>query len=283
MLYSATMSESMAQLAESGEDAAESLLRPGDSPPFEVVNPDSDIPLLFVCDHASRAIPADLDNLGLDDTILCRHIAWDIGAAEVARRLAERFEATLVMSGFSRLVIDPNRGLDDPTSIPVISDGVIVPGNRDLSPGDMAARTEACFRPYHNAVEGAIDGFRRHGITPVFVSVHSFTPVFKGAERPWHFGVLWAQDGRIAQPLIEYLSEDTSIVVGDNQPYSGSDHYGYTVETHAEGRGLPHVLVELRQDLIDTRHGAEEWSERFGDALAACFEKNPGLFATDNN
>ncbi|MDJ0948995.1 MAG: N-formylglutamate amidohydrolase [Alphaproteobacteria bacterium] len=259
------------------------MLGPGDPAPFQVVNAGSDVPLMFVCDHADRAIPAGLDNLGLDETVLCRHIAWDIGAADVARRLANRFQATLVHSRYSRLVIDPNRNLDDPTSIPVISDGVIVPGNRDLSADQAELRASACFQPYHEAIDATLADFARRGITPAFISIHSFTPVFKGQERPWHFGVLWNEDSRIAGPLIAYLGSDPAIVVGDNQPYSGRDHYGFTVETHAEGHGLPHVLIELRQDLIDTRHGADEWAGLLGDALAASFKENPDMFPPAND
>lgn len=261
----------------------DSLLDLEDAAPYEVVNPDSDVPVLFLCDHASRTIPAGLDDLGLDETLLCRHIAWDIGAADLARLLAERFEATLVTAGFSRLVIDPNRGLDDPTSIPIISDGVIVPGNREVGAAEAALRARDCFAPYHAAIDRTIDAFLGRGITPAVISMHSFTPVFKGTERPWHFGVLWNKDGRIAQPLMDILAADPAVVVGDNEPYSGRGHYGYSVETHAEARGLPHVLLETRQDLVDTHHGAAAWAERLGDALAHCFERDPGIFLPAND
>ncbi len=254
-------------IAERPSTADGSLLAPDEAPPFEIVNPDGSAPVLLICDHASRAIPRALDNLGLDEAALRRHIAWDIGAAEVARALAVRFDAPLILAGYSRLVIDLNRPLDDPTSIPVISEGTIVPGNRDLDPEEAARRADSLFRPYHAAIDDALGRFEAAGRTPALLSIHSFTPVFKGVERPWHVAVLWDRDGRIAQPLMAALRSDPELLVGDNEPYSARDPAGFTIESHAEPRGLPHVLVEIRQDLIDTHHGAAAWAERLGDAL----------------
>ncbi len=244
------------------------FLSRGESPAVEVVNAEGRAAFLLVCDHASRRVPQALDNLGLDDALMRRHIAWDIGAAEVARGLAQRFDAPLRATGYSRLVIDCNRALDDPSSIPEVSDGVAVPGNRGLGPAEVERRREALFRPYHRAIAAALARFRERGQVPGLVSIHSFTPVFDGVERPWHVGILWDQDPRVAVPLIEALGRQAGLVVGDNQPYSAREPRGYTVTAHAQSQGYPHVAIEIRQDLIDTHHGAAEWTARLAQALA---------------
>jgi predicted N-formylglutamate amidohydrolase len=243
------------------------LLGPGDPEPVTVLNPEGRSPVLLLCDHASNAIPASLGTLGLDEIALARHIAYDIGAAEVTRMLAERFDAAAVLSGYSRLIIDLNRELGDPTSIPVISDGVVVPANRTLDPTEVAQRVDALFWPYHSAIAREIDRLRGRGQVPAIVSIHSFTPVMRGFERPWHIGVLWDRDARLAKPVIERLRADPRLVVGDNEPYTGRGDDESTMNRHAASAGLPHLLVEIRQDLIDTRHGAAEWAKIFGDAL----------------
>ncbi|MDH3234380.1 MAG: N-formylglutamate amidohydrolase [Alphaproteobacteria bacterium] len=248
------------------------LLSADEPAPFEVVNPDGAAPFLLLCDHASERVPAALEHLGLDEPVIRRHIGWDIGAAEVSRRLSHRFDAPLVLSGYSRLVIDCNRELDDPTSIPEISDGVIISGNRSLHPRAIEARQAQIFHPYHNAVRAALKRFADRGHAPGIISMHSFTPVFRGDERPWHIGVLWNKDPRIPKPFIANLQADSDIAVGDNEPYSGVDQYGYSISNHAEAHGFPHVLIEIRQDLIDTHHGAAAWSERIARTLG------PALF-----
>lgn len=246
-----------------------SLLAPDEPSPFEIVNPGGASPIVLLCDHASRFIPRALDNLGLSQAELSRHIAWDIGVADITRRLAEAMDAPAVLSRFSRLIVDPNRALDDPTLVPHISDGVIIPGNRDLGAGEIRKRVETFHRPYHAAVERVIDGKIGDGGgagLPALISMHSFTPVIKGAERPWHIGILWNRDPRIPEPLMARLRAD-GLVVGDNEPYSGRDNHGHTLHVHAEPRGLANVLIEVRQDLIDTHHGAADWTRRLHDAL----------------
>jgi len=260
-------------MSEAARPKAEAALPPllaRDEPPaFESVNPEGRAPFLLICDHASRRVPRSLDSLGLDDAVLRRHIAWDIGAAAVARLLAARFEAPLLLSGYSRLVIDCNRALEHPGSIPAASDGVAVPGNAALGAAERRRRADALFRPYHRAIDAALARFREAGRIPALVSVHSCTPVFNGFERPWHIGVLWNRDGRIAEPLLAALRREPELVVGDNQPYSAREEpQGYTVKHHAERHGYPHVSLEIRQDLIDTRHGVAEWASRLGAALA---------------
>jgi predicted N-formylglutamate amidohydrolase len=248
-------------------DESVGLLEPGDPPPVEIFNEGGTAPTLLVCDHAGRHVPLRLGSLGVDTAAFERHIAWDIGAAEVARRLAIRLDAPLVQSVYSRLVVDVNRRPDDPTAMPADSDGTPVPANVGLSAAARAARIAALFEPYHRAIATRLEAMRRRTV-PVVVSIHSFTPVFKGFERPWHIGVLWNRDARLARPLIARLAATEGVVVGDNQPYSGRDEHGYTLPRHVEGAGIPHVLLEIRQDLIDTRHGAEEWSEKLYGALA---------------
>jgi len=247
---------------------AEPLLAPGDPPPFEIVNPDGAARVVLLGDHAGRAIPQSLGTLGLGPAELARHIAWDIGIADVTRRLARRLDAPAVLAGYSRLVIDCNRKLGDPTSMPQESDGVPVPGNRGLSPADRARRVDALFTPYHDAVAGVIDGRRRAGLAPAIVSMHSFTPVMKGFERPWHIGILWNRDPRLPVPVMKRLAAEGDICVGDNEPYSGRDEHGYSIYVHGHDIGLAHVLIEVRQDLIDTHHGAEAWAARLATVLA---------------
>jgi len=243
------------------------LIAADEPPPFEIVNPEGRAPFLLICDHASRAVPRALDRLGLDESALRLHIAWDIGAADIARDLAERFDARLLLAGYSRLIIDANRALDDPTSIPVLGEGTVVPANRGLGEADAAARAETFYWPYHRAVDAALDDLAARDEMPALVSIHTFTPVFKGVARPWHVGVLWDRDDRIARPLMARLGADPALVVGDNLPYSARLGVGFSIVHHAEARGLPHVLVEVRQDLVDTHHGAAEWAGRLGDAL----------------
>ena len=243
------------------------LLGPDDPPPFEVVNAQGRARAVLVCDHASWAVPASLHGLGLDEAVLRRHIGWDIGAGDVTRRLAGLLDAPAVLAGYSRLVVDCNRPLGAPASIPALSDGVAVPANQGLDGSAAEARAAACFTPYHQAIDEVVSDVAERGGAPAIVSMHSFTPVLDGFERPWHVGVLWHQDGRVALPLIAALRADPAIRVGDNEPYSGRAPMPYCIPAHAEAPGLPHATVEIRQDLIDTHHGAEAWANRMAAAL----------------
>lgn len=253
-----------------------SLLAPDEKPPIEIYNAGGRAPLLFVCDHAGRAVPRALGDLGVPSPEFDRHIAWDIGAADVAMRLAGAFDAKLILSGYSRLVIDLNRDPVKPASIPDESDGTPVPANRGLAAAARALRVDTFFKPYHEAIAAALAQFRRDGVVPVVVSVHSCTPVFRGFERPWHVGVLWNRDGRLAQPLIAQLATVDGVTVGDNQPYSARDGNGFTMPHHCESAGLPHALLEIRQDLIDTHKGAERWAGVVARALAPLID-SPAL------
>jgi predicted N-formylglutamate amidohydrolase len=249
-----------------------SLLGPDDPQPFTVFHRDATTPVLFLCDHASRVVPRSLDNLGLPDAELSRHIGWDIGAAAVALLLAEAFKARLVTSGYSRLVIDCNRRPGYPSSIPPISDGTVVPGNRELSDADRATRAEACFWPYHRAVDAQIAELMALGTRPAMVVIHSFTPRMNDVERPWQLGVLWDEDPRLALPLLEYFSRQSAVTVGDNEPYSGRDDQEYTIGAHAVPNDLPRVSIEIRQDLIGSEAGIRHWAGVLQPALAATFK-----------
>jgi predicted N-formylglutamate amidohydrolase len=246
---------------------SEALLDADEPPAAEVLNDTGRAPVLLVCDHASRAVPRRLAGLGLDEAMLLRHIGWDIGAAEVTRRLAAALDAPAVLSGYSRLVVDCNRFPDHASAMPEVSDGVVVPGNRGLSASDRARRLAACFAPYHRAIEERLAAFAARGVAPAIFSVHSFTPVMNGARRPWHVGILWDRDPRIAVPLMAQLGADPTRVVGDNEPYSAREPVGYTMRAHAMAAGLPHALAEIRQDLVDTPAGAAEWARILADGL----------------
>lgn len=238
-----------------------------DPPPFTVLNPDGPAPLVLMCDHASRAVPAAYGNLGVDEAALWRHIAWDIGAADVTERLAALLDAPAVLAGYSRLLVDCNRAVDSPTSMPPESDGVPVPANRDIDADERAFRIANYFTPYHDAAERVIAAKRATGHVPAILSIHSFTPVMNGFERPWHVGLLWHQDDRLFTPLHAYFRRMHGIVVGDNKPYHAHSPHGYSMAAHSEQTGLPHILFEIRQDLIDTHHGAENWANILADAI----------------
>lgn len=251
-----------------GLTEGEGLLRPDDPPPYTILNRHGSAPAVLLCDHASNAIPVVLGELGLDEAARARHIAWDIGAAEVAGHLVEMLDAPAVLSGFSRLVVDCNRAIDDPTAMRQISDGTIILGNRGLDATARALRAEACYWPYHRAATEVIDEVAARAVSPAIISVHSCTPVMKNLERPWHIGVLSNYDRRMADILIAELRRDSTLCIGDNEPYSGLDPHGYTIENHALPQGRPNVLLEIRQDLIDTQHGARHWADVVGKALA---------------
>jgi predicted N-formylglutamate amidohydrolase len=242
----------------------------------EIVNADARTPLLIICDHASNRVPDALHNLGLGADELARHIGWDIGAAAVTRRLAAALDATAILARTSRLVIDPNRDPDDPTSIPEISDRIRIPANCDLSVDERARRCAAYFHPYHDAIEREIARLRAHCAAPAIFSVHSFTPAMPGEERPWHIGVLWNKDPRMAEAMIRSLrAHADGLVVGDNQPYSGQ-LVAYSLNRHGGDNGLPHCAIEIRQDLVADEAAADRWAGIVEPALRAILA-SPGL------
>ena len=234
---------------------------------YQVVAGPAAAGVVLLCDHAGNAFPDGYGTLGMPSSELARHIAYDIGAAGVTRELARLLAAPAVLSRYSRLLIDLNRGLDDPTLVMRLSDGAIIPGNRDIDEVERARRVERYFRPYHTAVTASLDACSATGRTPVIVSMHSFTDQWKGVPRPWHVGVLWdAGDARIALPLLAALRAEGDLVVGDNEPYRGHLE-GDTLWQHGLQRGLPHVLIEIRQDLIGEAAGQVAWAARLARIL----------------
>ncbi len=221
---------------------------------------------LVLCDHASNAMPPEFGTLGLAPSQLERHIAYDIGAAWLSRRLAARLHCPALLTSFSRLLIDPNRGLDDPTLVMRLSDGAIVPGNARLDDSQVEERIARFYRPYDEAIASAVKIGIEQGCPPAIISVHSFTPFWKGALRPWHIGLLWDRDATLVEPLFKALRADPDLIVGDNEPYAGWLE-GDTIDRHATRHGLPNVLIELRQDLIATQATAEAWADRLAAML----------------
>jgi predicted N-formylglutamate amidohydrolase len=230
-------------------------------PPVVRINGDPATGILILCDHASNALPPEYGTLGLDPRQLQRHIGYDIGAAPVTRGLARRLGAPALLTTFSRLLIDPNRGDDDPTLIMRLSDGAVVPANARHTREEREARIARFHRPYHAAIKAELDVMAAMGLVPLIVSIHSFTPVWRGTPRPWHVGILWDTDPRAAQAMIRAFERDPALVVGDNEPYDGALRND-TLYVHGSARGFPHALVEVRQDLIGDEAGAEDWAAR---------------------
>jgi predicted N-formylglutamate amidohydrolase len=237
---------------------------------FEIGRGAIETPVLIVCDHATNLLPPEYGTLGLDDIQLDRHIAYDIGALAVARELGRKLMATAISSRFSRLLIDPNRGEDDPTLIMQLSDGAIVPGNAALSGSERIKRIGAFYSSYHGAISAEIDAMIARRLVPCLVSIHSFTQAWRGVRRRWHAAVLWDNDPRLAVPLLRELRTRTRSEIGDNEPYSGQLRND-TIYRHATLRGLPNALIEIRQDLIRESKSQQEWAELIAQCLAVIF------------
>lgn len=233
--------------------------------PVETIPGAADCGLLFICDHASNFVPPEYGGLGLPAEPFERHIAYDIGAAAATRLLAAEFGAPAVLSCFSRLLIDANRGADDPTLVMRISDGAVIPGNAGIDAAERQRRLERFWRPYRDAVGAALDRLIAAGPPPAIISLHSFTPVMRSLARPWEMAVLWDSDARIAAPLIGELRAD-GVITGDNEPYDGALE-GDTLHQHGTLKGLPHALIEFRQDLVGDAAGVSRWAKRLAKAL----------------
>ena len=232
------------------------LLAENEPAPFVVRNPDASAPIILVCDHASRRFPKALGTMGLDPFARRCHLAVDIGAGMLTERLAESLGVTAVLCQYSRLIVDCNRQLMDPGAFLEFGDGVIVPGNRSLRQQDKDLRANDIYWPYHGAIEAQINRLRRMDVDPVFISIHSFTPVMNGESRTWEMGVLWDKDRVTAEIFVNDLRE-AGYLVGDNEPYSGKAPQDFTIDHHAEPIGIPHVGIEIRQDLIHHDDGVE--------------------------
>jgi predicted N-formylglutamate amidohydrolase len=242
---------------------------------FVAVGGDRNTGLILLADHASNRRPSEYGTLGLPAAEFERHIAYDIGIEAVTRGLAAVLGCPALMTCFTRLLIDPNRDVNDPTLIMRLSDGAIVPANARISEDERARRIARFYRPYHQAITDEIDACLAIGIVPALVSIHSFTPFWKGMPRPWHVGILWERDRRFSDLLIAAFGATGDLVVGDNEPYAGNLE-GDTLNVHGLGRGLAHVLIEIRQDLIAMQSGVDEWVGRVSRAIKPAM-KNPAL------
>jgi len=237
------------------------LLDHDDPDPVVVHNEHADSPLFLTCDHAGKRIPRKLGDLGLPASELERHIAWDIGALATSKLLARRLDAPLIEQVYSRLVVDCNRPTRSPTFIAPLSESTPIPGNLDLDADRIAARESEIHRPYHAQITALLDARKAAGTPTLLIAMHSFTPEYKGEARPWHIGLLYNRDRRVADVLHDLLA-GTGLVVGDNEPYAITDDSDYGIPVHGEGRGLPHIEIEIRQDLISHEAGQREWAER---------------------
>ena len=237
------------------------LLEHDEPPPVQVERADSNSPFVFACDHAGRRMPRALGDLGLAPEHFERHIAYDIGIEPVARRLAAALDAPLVAQIYSRLVIDCNRPIHVPASIPTISEATRIPGNEGISQAERDARIAALFRPYHDTLERTLEARKQAGIPTVLIAMHSFTPVYSGSSRPWRLGLLYNRDPRLAGALLRILNDDAAPDIGDKLPYAVDDETDYTLPVHGERRDLLHVGFEIRQDLIGDRAGQSTWAD----------------------
>jgi predicted N-formylglutamate amidohydrolase len=259
------------------EKLAFKLLQGDEPSPVIVERPESTAPYLFVCDHAGNRIPRELDKLGLTDEELVRHIAWDVGARGLTEEFARRFQATLVRQVYSRLVIDCNRQPAAESSIVKVSEHTPVPGNRDLSETQIEARRNEIFHPYHDAIAAIIDRRLAMRQPTILLAIHSFTPIYKGEPRPWHVGLQYNRDPRLAHLLRDLLAEDETLCIGDNHPYRVDDAVDYTIPVHGEGRHIPHVLYELRHDMIEAKRDQYRWAHRLAYSLERALAYAPEL------
>ncbi|MBR1281359.1 N-formylglutamate amidohydrolase [Bradyrhizobium sp. AUGA SZCCT0177] len=243
------------------------LLGPADVPPVREYNDSGRSPFLLTCDHYGRLIPQALGDLGLPESELVRHIAWDIGIAGVAEMLSKHLGAHLIVQRYSRLVIDCNRPPDVASSIPLISETTTVPGNEGISREAAGLRRTQIFDPYHRRIGEIIDARRERKMPTILVSLHSFTPVYAGIARPWHIGTLYQRDKLLPPLLLQLLRAEPDLVVGDNEPYAVSDDTDYTIPVHAEARGLMNTGIEIRQDLISDQAGEKAWADRLARIL----------------
>ncbi len=244
--------------------------------PFDIVEGDRKRGIVLVADHARRDLPEDYGSLGLPAAEFDRHIAYDIGVEAVTRELAAALDVPAVLANFSRLLIDPNRGEDDPTLIRQLYDGTVISGNYPMAAKERERRLDDFYRPYHDAVGAMIASVAQaSGKAPFILSVHSFTPVMQGVIRPWHVGILWDLDDRAARPLIDMLAGDPALTVGDNEPYDGALR-GDTMYRHAIVNGFAHALVEIRQDLIASDADARAWAGRLAPIVDA-IDRRPDI------
>jgi len=250
------------------KECIEKLLSPNEPSPFVILNPDSVVPLLLVCDHASNRFPQSLGSMGLDYLDRVSHMTLDIGAGAIAESLADKLGATALLCQYSRLVVDCNRELSDNSMFLENSEGINIPGNQNLQINEKERRVSEIYWPYHNAIEAQICRLRDQYINPIVISIHSFTPVMNGEDREWEMGVLWDKDQITAEFFLNKLT-DAGFFVGNNEPYSGKAPEDFTIDYHAEPIGLPHVGIEIRQDLINHDEGVERITDTLQEVISA--------------
>ncbi|MFT5322103.1 MAG: putative N-formylglutamate amidohydrolase [Pseudohongiellaceae bacterium] len=258
---SLTETEPESHLEPLADTAQYPLIGSGDPPPFTVYNAQGKAPVLLVCDHASKAFPAAMYQLGLADWVLDKHVACDIGAELITKHLADQLDAPAVLAGYSRLVMDLNRQLSHESALIKVSDGISIPGNQNVSALEREQRIDSFFNPYHDEISRQIKLFEARDIVPAFISIHTCTPVFNNVIRHCQIGVMWDSDPRIPVPLMKSLKMNPDLRVGDNEPYSGRHPHDFTIDYHAQETGLAHVGIEVRQDLVSTEEGAQQWAE----------------------
>lgn len=250
-------------------DNINSLIGPDEPPPCQVINEQGKASVLLVADHASNHIPKSLNNLGLAAESLEQHIAYDIGTRKLIEHLSQHLDAPGVVAGYSRLVVDLNRSLEDPSVMPEFSDQTPIPGNQNMSAAHRNQRIHDFYTPYRKTIDSMLQRFRQRDVAPAFIAIHSFTPEMAGFSRPWQVGILWDKDPRIPLPLMQNLrAHSEGFNIGDNEPYSGKHPADYTIDHHAEASGIPHVSIEIRQDLVNTEEDAERWATILHEALA---------------
>jgi predicted N-formylglutamate amidohydrolase len=249
------------------------LLAADEPAPFAIEHEGDASPFFLTCDHGGRRLPRKLGDLGLPAAEFERHIAWDIGAAAVTRLLGDALDAFAISQIYSRLVIDSNRDPSVESSIVTLSELTEIPGNRDLSPAERTARAEEILKPYHDRIVAELDRRQAAGRRTVLIAMHSFTPVFKGIARPWQIGVLYHRDARFAHALKALLEAEGDLTVGDNEPYAVGDLTDYTIPVHGERRAIPHVEIEIRQDLIAHPAGQRAWADRLARLLPEAWRR----------
>lgn len=256
------------------------FVRSSAAAPVATLNRQAQGAAVLICEHASNYVPQGYDRLGLSAADLQSHIAWDIGALPLAEQLSALLDAPLVFATHSRLLLDLNRDVAAADSIVVESEDRAVPGNLTVSQTERRWRCDWLYAPFHAAVENLIDDRLRAGLATAVVSIHSFTPQFRGVVRPWHVGVISRRDRRLADRLLEAVGRDSNLVVGDNQPYAPEHGVFHSIERHAERRGLPGVMIEVRNDLISNCLGQTQWAGRLANDLKTSLEIFAGLAAS---
>jgi predicted N-formylglutamate amidohydrolase len=241
---------------------------------YRVLPGRADRGLVILCDHAGNALPREYGTLGLPASQFDRHIAYDIGVAPIVAALSARLDAPAILTRYSRLLIDPNRGREDPTQIMRLSDGAVIPGNRKLDTAEREKRTRLYYEPYHQAISAVIDQCLATGVAPMLLSIHSFTESWKEFSRPWHVGILWEKDARLAKPLLDAFFAEGDLIVGENEPYAGQLE-GDCLWQHGAQRGLANAIVEIRQDLIRDAAGQTAWSERLCRIMDKLLHERP--------